>query len=85
MRRQTRLRVQHCQQNKDISSSLRKSQMPFIDVSNTQQSGNVLFHVIIFLHVGVSLNVIFLLIDLLGTNVGIVFDDEENYHQKKGI
>jgi hypothetical protein len=40
-------------------------------------------HVIIFLHVGVSLNVVFLLIDLLGTNTGIVFDDEENYHQKK--
>jgi hypothetical protein len=32
---------------------------------------------------------VFLLIDLLGANTGIVFDDEENYHQeikiKKGI
>jgi hypothetical protein len=46
-------------------------------------------HVIIFLHVGVPLNIVFLLIDLLGTNTGIVFDDEENCHQenknKKGI
>jgi hypothetical protein len=40
-------------------------------------------HVIIFLHVGLSLNIVFLLIDLLGTNSGIVFDDEENCHQKK--
>jgi hypothetical protein len=36
MRQQTRLRVQHCRQNKDISSFIRKSQTPFIDVSNTQ-------------------------------------------------
>jgi hypothetical protein len=43
-RRQTRLRVQHCRQNKYISSSLHKSQMPFTDVSNTQQSGAILFH-----------------------------------------
>jgi hypothetical protein len=44
-------------------------------------------HVIIFLHVGVSLNVVFLLIDILGTNAGIVFDDEESCHleKKKGI
>jgi hypothetical protein len=41
---QTRLRVQHCCQNKDIGSSVRKSQMPFIDVSKTQQSGTILFH-----------------------------------------
>jgi hypothetical protein len=32
---QTRLRVQHCWQNKDISSSLCKSQTPFTVVSNT--------------------------------------------------
>jgi hypothetical protein len=44
MRQQTRLRVQHCRQNKGISSFIRKGQMPFIDVSNTQQSGTILFH-----------------------------------------
>jgi hypothetical protein len=44
MRQQTRLRVQCCRQNKDISSYVRKSQMSFTDVSNTQQSGTVLFH-----------------------------------------
>jgi hypothetical protein len=44
MRQQTRLRVQHCRQNKDISLSIRKSQTPFTDVSNTQQLGTVLFH-----------------------------------------
>jgi hypothetical protein len=43
-RQQTRLRVQRCWQNKDVSSSVRKSQTPFIDVSNTQQSGTILFH-----------------------------------------
>jgi hypothetical protein len=37
MRQRTRLRVQCCWQNKDISSSICKSQMPFTDVSSTQQ------------------------------------------------
>jgi hypothetical protein len=41
---QTRLRVQRCRQNKDITSSGGKSQMPLKDVSNTQQSGTILFH-----------------------------------------
>jgi hypothetical protein len=41
---QTHLRVQRCWQNKDSSSSIRKSQMPFTYVSNTQQSGSILFH-----------------------------------------
>jgi hypothetical protein len=36
MCQQTRLRVQCCWQNKDISSVVRKSQMPFESVSNTQ-------------------------------------------------
>jgi hypothetical protein len=36
---QTRLRVQHCHQNKDLSSVVCKGQSPFIDVSTTQQSG----------------------------------------------
>jgi hypothetical protein len=44
MCQQTRLRVQRCRQNKDISSTVRKSQMPFTNVSNTQQPGTVLFH-----------------------------------------
>jgi hypothetical protein len=44
MRQQTRLRVQRCWQNKGINSAIRKSQMPFTDVSNTQQLGVVLFH-----------------------------------------
>jgi hypothetical protein len=44
MHQQTRLWVQRYQQNKDISSSIRKSQMPFTNVSNTQQSGTILFH-----------------------------------------
>jgi hypothetical protein len=43
-RQQTRLRVQHCRQNKDISSSVCKSQMPFTNVSNTHQSCTILFH-----------------------------------------
>jgi hypothetical protein len=58
--------------------------MPFTDVSNTQQSGTILFHYTTC----ISLNVVFLLIDILGTNTGIVFDDEENCHLKeikKGI
>jgi hypothetical protein len=42
MREQTRLRVQRCQQNKDISSSVRKSQTPFTNV--TRQSGTILFY-----------------------------------------
>jgi hypothetical protein len=44
MRQQTRLRVQRCHQNKDISSIIRKGQTPFTDVSNTRQSGTILFH-----------------------------------------
>jgi hypothetical protein len=44
VRQLTCLRVQRCRQNKDISSSVHKSQTPFIDLSNTQQSGVVLFH-----------------------------------------
>jgi hypothetical protein len=36
---QTRLRVQHCHQNKDFSSIVRKGQSLFTDVSTAQQSG----------------------------------------------
>jgi hypothetical protein len=35
MRQQTCIRVQHCRQNKDITSSGGKSQTPLKDVSNT--------------------------------------------------
>jgi hypothetical protein len=44
MRQQTRLWVEHCQQNKDITSSGGRSQTPSKDVSNTRQSGTILFH-----------------------------------------
>jgi hypothetical protein len=37
-------RVQRCRQNKDINSSVHKSQTSFTDVSNTQQSGAILLH-----------------------------------------
>jgi hypothetical protein len=39
MRQQTRLRVEHCHQNKDLSAAVHKLHVPFIDVSNPQQSG----------------------------------------------
>jgi hypothetical protein len=37
-------RVHRCRQNKDINSSVHKSQTSFTDVSNTQQSGAILLH-----------------------------------------
>jgi hypothetical protein len=46
-RQQTHLRVQRCQQNKDITSSGGKSQTPLKDVSNTQHSGTVSFYYIV--------------------------------------
>jgi hypothetical protein len=46
MQQWTHIGVQHCRQNKDIGSILRRSQTPFTDVSNTQPSGTVLFHYI---------------------------------------
>jgi hypothetical protein len=36
MRQQTHLRLQHCHQNKDLSSIIRKGQSPFTDGSTTQ-------------------------------------------------
>jgi hypothetical protein len=47
-RQQTCLRVQHYRQNKDISSAIRNSQTQFESVSNTQQSGTILFHYTIY-------------------------------------
>jgi hypothetical protein len=74
MRQQTRLRVQRCRQNKDITSSGGKSQTPLKDVSNTQQSGTISFHytscsrypwfmLSSFNGVGVSVNVVFFYIN----------------------
>jgi hypothetical protein len=44
MRQQTHLREQRCRQNKELSSTVRKDQTPFTDVSNTQQTGITQFH-----------------------------------------